>query len=381
MDWLSGSKKGEINRLINLLSDSKHRDAAIEELTRRGMESTPNLIAALQTEDQALVSAIQQILVRIPGTESALVSAFQSAHPIVRGWTAEILGRRRDQSTIPILLSGLDSEFFTVRAKSALALAEIQDPSIISNLLPLLRDPQAMVRSAACTAVGSFRNPETFDEIANVLLEDQKIEVRQSAVRSLAEARHPAVIPFLMDALRDSFWWYEREQAVSVLFESMVKMGELMLDPLLEALEDPERTVRKFSAMLLGRIGHPRAIEPLANSLYDLHHEVGRAAAEALASFGSEGLDPLLEALRHPEVGVRSIIVEALANVQDARVAPELIRSLADPDRGIRKLAIQFLTRAPDPRALSALQGIAADRSDRELSTLAKQALAAQQAR
>jgi HEAT repeat protein len=92
-------------------------------------------------------------------------------------------------------------------------------------------------------------------------------------------------------------------------------------------------------------------------------------------------LDPLLEALRHPEVGVRSIIVEALANVQDARVAPELIRSLADPDRGIRKLAIQFLTRAPDPRALSALQGIAADRSDRELSTLAKQALAAQQAR
>jgi len=380
MDWLSGSKKGEINKLIQQLGDSGYRDAAIEELTRRGSESTPYLIAALHTEDQDLVSAIQAILVRIPGAESALVVAFQTAHPIVRGWAAEILGRRRDRATIPLLLSGLNSDYFTVRSKSALALSEIRDPSIIPNLLPLLRDPHAAVRSAACTAVGSFRKPETFDEIANVLLEDQKIEVRQSAVRSLAEARHPAVIPYLMDALRDSFWWYEREQAVSDLFESILKMGEMILDPLLEALEDPERTVRKFSATLLGRIGHPRAIEPLANSLYDLHHEVGRAAAEALASFGSQGLDPLLDALRHPEVGVRSIIVDALANVQDARVAPELIRSLTDPDRGIRKQAILSLKRVPDSRALSALQGIAADRSDRELSALAKQALAAQQA-
>jgi HEAT repeat protein len=48
---------------------------------------------------------------------------------------------------------------------------------------------------------------------------------------------------------------------------------------------------------------------------------------------------------------------------------------LDDPEREVRKRTIQSLGKLKDPRSLSTLQGIVANRADRELHALAKQAL------
>jgi HEAT repeat protein len=48
---------------------------------------------------------------------------------------------------------------------------------------------------------------------------------------------------------------------------------------------------------------------------------------------------------------------------------------LNDPEREVKKQLIEVLGNLKDPRALSALQEIVSNRADRELHTLAKQAL------
>ena len=375
MDWLTGSKQGESKKLISQLADSTKRDAAAQGLMKLGAEAVPALMEALQTQDLSLLLIYQHVLARISSAQPQLTKALASAHPVIRGRIIEVFGISKDKALIPVLLDALKSEYFTVRSKALLALAAIGDDRTVPDLLPLLKDPEDEVRIAACAAIGKFRDPSTFDEITNVLLDDLKIEVRQAAAKALGETKHPAAIPFLMEALRDSFWWYEKEQAVSVLLTAIENMGEAVVEPLIDALADKEGTVRKFAAMILSKLGDIRAIEELGMALYDLHHEVGEAAAEALTKFGSQAVDILIESLSHPEAAIREHAVVALGKIQDVRVAPVLIEMLRDPDRDVQKNAMFSLVNLRDERAIPALREIAENRADREMSMLAKQLL------
>ena len=178
-----------------------------------------------------------------------------------------------------------------------------------------------------------------------------------------------------MEALRDPFWWYEREMQAGDLFDSIEKMGATAVEPLIEALKDPEGAVRKYASVLLGRIGDPRAVEPLGMALYDLHHDVGKASAEALVNFGVSSFEILVEALEHPEMWIRIHSVDVLPGIKEPRVGLVLLEMLKDPEREVKKHVIEAMGELKDPRTLPALEGIMAQRSDRELHALAKNAI------
>jgi HEAT repeat protein len=375
MDWFSGSKQNEAKKLIPQLADSSKRDRVARDLIQLGADAVLPLIDALQTQDLNLLPVYQHILARIPSASPTLTMTLATAHPLIRGRVAEVFAVNKDRNAIPALLKAVKGEFFTVRSRAALALGTIGDAQVIPALFPLLKDKEDEVRIAACVAIGKFRDPSTFDEITEVLLTDPKIEVRKAAARTLGETRHQSAIPFLMEALRDPFWWYEKDQEVLVLLDAIEKMGPSVVDVLIEALGDQERNVRKFAAIILGNLRDNRAVEELGMTVYDLHHEVSRAAAEALAKFGAPAVGLLSEALTHPEAAVREHAIIGLGRIQDARVAPLLIEMLRDPERSVQKQAMNSLGQLQDDRAVLALKEVAANRSDREMSALAKRIL------
>ena len=375
MNWLTGSKHGEAKKLIGQLTDATKRERAAQDLIRMGADAIPALIEALQTRDKNLIPLYQQILARIPSATPALTKLLREAHPIIRGRVVEVFGISKDHAVIPTLLDALQSEYYTVRSRAALALGKIGDAKAKQPLLNALKDREDEVRSGACLGLGLFRDPSMFDDITNVLLDDPKIGVRQAAARALGDTQHPAALPYLMEALHDSFWWYEREYAAGDLLSAIEKMGTAAVDPLIEALGDKEGTVRKFAAILLGKLGDPRAIEPLGMTLYDMHHEVGKVSAESLAEFGTPAVDVLIEALSHPEMWIRIHAVLALSKIKDGRIAPVLLQMLNDPEREVKKQVIQSLGELKDPRTFPALQEIASNRADRELHTLAKEVI------
>lgn len=373
MDWFTNPKQGEAKKMISLLGDSTKRDRAAQELIHLGADAVPPLMEALKTQDLGLLAIYQQILARIPAASPELTRALKSAHPLIRGRVAEVFAINKDKNAMPVLIEALHGEFFTVRARAALALGNIGDSRVLPELLPLLRDREDEVRIAACIAVGKFKAPSTFDELADVTLDDRKIEVRQAAVKALGDSHHPAAIPFLMEALRDPFWWFEREQAVRDLLTAITNMGEGVVGPLIEALGDREGTVRKFAAVILGKLRDPRAIEELGMTLYDLHHEVSMAAAESLSQFGTPAIDVLTGALTHPEASVREHAVRGLGMIRDERVVPFLIEMLYDHDPIVKRQAIQSLGGLRAVNAIPALQEVAANRTDRETAALAKE--------
>jgi HEAT repeat protein len=305
-----------------------------------------------------------------------LIKLLSTAHPLIRGRIAEVFGISKDRSAAAALLDALHGEFFTVRSRAAIALGRMGETKAIEPLLALLKDREDEVRIAACLALGFFKDPSTFDEITTVLLDDPKIEVRQAAAMALGNTQHPKAIPFLMEALRDPFWWYEREAQAGDLFSAIEKMGEMAVAPLIEALKDSEGAVRKYAALVLGRIADPRAIEPLGMALYDLHHDVGKAAAEALVHFGVASFEILVEALDHPEMWIRIHSVDVLPQVKEPRVGLILLEMWKDPEREVRKHVIQAMGELKDLRTIPVLQEIMNNRADREFHALAKEALA-----
>ena len=376
MDWLTGGKQGEAKRLIAQLADATKRDRAAQDLIGLGAEAVPALIEALHTKDLDLLPIYEQILARIPSASSTLTKLLATAHPVIRSRIADVFSISKDKAAVPVLLDALEGEYFTVRARAALALGKIGEAKAVGPLINALKDPETDVRGAACLALGLFKNPSTFDEITNVLLDDEKIEVRQAAAKALGHTQHPAALPYLMEALHDSYWWYEREYAAGDLLNAIEKMGAVAVEPLIAALQDKEGTVRKFAANLLGRIGDPRAIEPLGMALYDLHHEVGKASAEALTNFGANSFDILVEALSHPEMWIRIHSIHALAKVKDRRVASLYLEMLNDPEREVKKHVIEAMGELKDRNVLPALQAIMANRADREFHALAKEVIA-----
>lgn len=375
MDWFTGSKQNEIRKLINQLADTSRRDVAAQELMKLSPESIPVLIESLQSSDLKLILPIQHLLARIPSASPQLIKTFQTAHPLVRGRVAEIFAISKDKNAMPALLEALTGEFYTVRSRSAIALGNIGDAKYLPNLFPLLKDKEDEVRSAACIALGLFKDSAVFEKIADVLLDDPKIEVRQSAAKALGNTKHSDAIPYLMEALRDSFWWFEREEIVKDLLSAIESMGEPVVEPLIEALADKEKTVRKYAAWILGRLKDSRAIEELGMTLYDLHDEVSLTAANSLAQIGEPSIPVLSEALTHPEVGVREHAVLGLGKIQNERVIPFLIEMLKDNERIVQKQAILALGNFKNELAISTLQEIASNRSDREFHSLAKSIL------
>ena len=195
MNWLTGSKQGEARKLIAQLADATKRERAAQDLIRMGADAVPSLIEALQTKDENLLALYQQLLARIPSASSALIKILNEAHPILRRRVADIFALSKDRAAIPSLLDALQGEYYTVRSRAALALGKIADRKAMPLLLVALKDKEDEVRSAACLALGLFRDPSTFDEITNVLLDDPQIEVRQAAARALGNTQHPAALP------------------------------------------------------------------------------------------------------------------------------------------------------------------------------------------
>lgn len=375
MDWITG-KRDDSKKLAAQLGDPSKRAAAANELLRQGSAAVDALVEALFSQDVAVRAAAAQVLVKIgPTAVPRLSQLLGTAHPETRQRVADILGEIRHPSALPALTAAARGEFFTVRARAAVALAKIGDPQSLPLLIELLKDKEKIVRQAAAFAVVKYKDPRWLVPLSDVLFEDQEIEVRQVVASAMAESKSHAVIPYLIEAMQDSFWWYERENAIAPLLEAVASFGADAVEPLIEALRSLEATVRRNASFVLGLIRDPRAIEPLGMALYDFHVDVGEAAGQALGRYGAASLEILDEATHASEASIRIHALTALGLIKDQRAIQLLANGLRDPDREVQKHAIHALMDSRDPLALNILQPIAADRNDRELSMLAREAL------
>ena len=181
----------------------------------------------------------------------------------------------------------------------------------------------------------------------------------KSRLRQLVEDDHPSVHLAAIEAL-DKLAGYDEVAFAfafsSVFYELRVRAGELAgtrrdkrcVDPLKSFLSIPKTHVsrpsedlRARAARALADVGDP-AIVPFYVSLLDdenpLVREMGARGLATACRLGAEG--PLIAALGHAELPVRSWAAEGLARLGDPRALPVLAGTIRHEHRPIRAGAV-----------------------------------------
>jgi HEAT repeat protein len=184
-----------------------------------------------------------------------------------------------------------------------------------------------------------------------------------------------ALIPRLRDGAPE-----ERRRAAEALGDSG---GAEVVEALCAALADPEWFVRAEAARALGRIGAAEGVECLAAALEhaDLHTRL--TAIEALAATGREAAEAMLAALPQARGPVRDKLAAGLGRVGDPRATDPLLLLVRRADgaeegaaRGLVALGrpdllLPFLAEPPgSPRRRAAARGLRAAYDPASLAAL-----------
>ncbi|KAF5416619.1 MAG: HEAT repeat-containing taxis proteinF [Candidatus Methanogaster sp.] len=153
-------------------------------------------------------------------------------------------------------------------------------------------------------------------------------------------------------ALRDEDCWACLRAA-----EALGKIGDpRAVEPLIVALQDEDPGVRGNAATALGMIGDQRAVDPLIVAIQDEDPGVGKHVANALGMIGDiRTIEPLITALGDADWNVRGNAASALGGIGDKISVEPLITVLGDEEPYVREQAVESLGRIGDPRAVELL--------------------------
>jgi beta-lactamase regulating signal transducer with metallopeptidase domain len=121
----------------------------------------------------------------------------------------------------------------------------------------------------------------------------------------------------------------------------------LLVDPLIEALTDPDWRVRAYAAWALTASGASQAVPPLVRVLSDPNWRVRAMAAYAIDGIGDESAAEAMAGMAQDEAWqVRSVAVHFIGRLHRAKYQPLLETALADRHIVVRQAAAEAISEA-----------------------------------
>jgi beta-lactamase regulating signal transducer with metallopeptidase domain len=211
-----------------------------------------------------------------------LIGQLQDQDPAVRRHAAWALGEREDPRGVGPLAGVLDDGVADVRLVAAWALGEIKDRSAIQPLEELLeRDPDLLVREMAALALGEMEDPAVVHALLTTLRQTE--ELRGAVVWALGEIDGEAATSARATAFDE--WQRVPWDNEDVWLGDLGLRGGAMSDDvtvLVRQLADDDAEVRRSAAWNLGLSNDVNAVDPLLDALHDPDPSVRAMAVWAL---------------------------------------------------------------------------------------------------
>jgi len=327
-----------IDPLITALNDEHWiiRRGAAQTLAKIGAPAVPPLIEMLGCDDESVRREVVRAFILIGETAvESLIRALSRDQPAIRQGAAQILGEMGVQSAVGPLVEALKDKDPGVRREAAIALKLIGHPDAVGPLIDLLGDESGFVRIAAADALCSLEARSIEPLIA--ALANTRTEIRQRAGLALAAIGSPAVDP-LVAALGHEDPLI-RQGAAGVLG----RIGDSRAVPgLIRLLGDPVRKVRQESVKALSMLGYP-AISSLVSAFREGDMVARNCAMEALWLIGGPAVRPLIDLLDDQSPDVRRRTALLLGEMGDPGAIEALTRVLGDPVPVVRREAFEAL--------------------------------------
>lgn len=221
--------------------------------------------------------------------------------------------------------------------------------------------------------------------LTEALHHEDVLSIRIAACRALGAIGDTRAVEPLIRALNDQEKGVRRHAALALEENSASgAVGDTRaVEALICALTDQDGGVRQAAVSALGTIGDARAVEPLIGVLSDRDKEVRTLAARVLAlrrwvpsrgeagasyfiattqwdecvRIGEAAVGPLIGAFNDSDSDMRRCAASALGAIGDARAVRQLIGGLKDQDSVVRGSAASALGTIGDARAVEPLIG------------------------
>lgn len=388
VEYLDGSESERVRRrAAEILGDvaSAEDQPVVEALVAAARDDPTDDVrgAAIDALDQLGQSALEALLVQLPGVDTAggkadwaaaegYVTALSADRPELRMAAANALGGLGNPKTVPHLVERLEDDDLRVRARAARALGNIGDPRAIQPLREHVRDESVDVRREVADALAAVGTDEAIAALVD-RVDDESPHIRHVVVSAIGETGDPRPIDALVTALQDENDVVRRTAVFAIIEllssaptdqshairESVVERlreteDESVVGPLLDILENTsERGPRRNAAWLLGRITgetHESAvIDALAAVLDDDDRMTSQFATTSLVEIGGRTverrmLDVVDDESESTTTRTKAIFVLGKVGGEDTRRRLDrLVDDADDPD--VRKQAFSALSK------------------------------------
>jgi HEAT repeat protein len=282
-----------------------------------------------------------------PKVYSVLVQLLSDPNSSICHASIISLGRYNNPDAIEEIIKPkiLHSKVTNIRWAAVAAMGKLGDFRIIDHLLKMVDDSEWIVRNQAVTELKEKirdiieLHDSKYARILIRLLALEDREIVDLAIEGFYELVDEGV-DLLLDALKRPSWRM-RMNAARALGEINTPKAVI---PLMDLLQDTEWQVRKEATRALGEIRDKRAVEQLIQKLCDNVEKVQREARFALARYGEQCTEPLLNALVHEKnkFSLRFILL-TLGDIKDQRSIFSLIDHLSNSYFVVRIAATRAL--------------------------------------
>jgi HEAT repeat protein len=165
-------------------------------------------------------------------------------------WTLiRVLGKIGEPAVLPVIWK-LDCEDKDVTKLAIRILGDLKDKRAVEPLVGLLNREDYNIRSHSCESLGKIEDTTAFEPVVSRM--DDSVEVvRKSAAVALGRIKDQRAIPFLIGGLSDPHFSVRMTSA-----NSLVQMGEPVIEPLLLLLDDSNRPTLHLAIESLGKLGY-----------------------------------------------------------------------------------------------------------------------------
>lgn len=286
----------------------------------------------------AVEAEVREVLFRAldEGNLSAIEALSPALHPVLETQARALLPslRGKDRETLGVVLDRL----------GALDAARLQ-----------ARSKKAVARAEAGEFLGQSGSPEAVRDLL-LLLQDPDAKVRWAAARGLGRLGHPSAVPALLASIEGNL-----PVPVDVVAGAVAQIRECPLPLLREGLGSPSVPTRALTVELLGRFQALAAADEIIDLLRnDPSVEVRARAARSLGRMGSpRAVQPLLDCVEDGPVATRAQAIWALGEMGALEALPVLRSTLSESSHHLGELAADALA-ALGPRGVQALKEVAA---------------------
>ena len=255
------------------------------------------------------------------------------------------------QRSLAAHVAALRASDWKTRWQAAQTLGELGDHRVVQALLDSLGDSNQWVRIVAAEALGQIGDQEATRALM-ITLDDDSVWVRRACVVALGQIGDERAIPPLVNRLLDppnSEWPEELRDAIA---KTLGAIGEMALQTLIYALDDPDPWVNCAAARALGHIGDPSAIAPLSDLIKSEHSVVRSATTQALAQIADgRAVRAALASSEAPRTFWKLMALKEI----DESTLDQLQELLDDPDEYIRAQAAEVLSHLAEAASIEPL--------------------------